>query len=148
MYNQEVQEAKGGEMRRDDEACNLRGKRILVVEDQEDARNYLKSVLEICEAQADVAANPIQAYGLLRQYEYDLILSDINMPCQDGNEFLQQVRRSGYKASSAPAIAITALNGQDDQASTKAAGFCDHIVKPVEYSELVYRINRVFARAS
>jgi CheY-like chemotaxis protein len=77
----------------------------------------------------------------------DLLLSDIGMPEMDGFELLAKVRALGQDAGGkVPAIALTAFARTEDRLRTLAAGFIDHIAKPVEPAELVAAVALAAAR--
>lgn len=117
----------------------LAGLRILLVEDEEDAREFLCAVLERSGASVTSASSARE--GLLRYEEgaYDLLLTDLGMPDQDGYELLRAVRATEATRGAKPvaAIALTAFAGSDDRATVLESGFQAHVSKPIEPANLV-----------
>jgi signal transduction histidine kinase len=112
----------------------LRGLKVLVVDDEPDARDVVRRFLLACEAVPAVAASAAEARVLLHEFQPDIILSDIGMPGQDGYEFIRDVRRHGINI---PAVAVTAFARTEDRARSLEAGFQSHMPKPVEPAELL-----------
>jgi CheY-like chemotaxis protein len=118
-------------------ACNgveLDGVRVLVVDDEPDARVLIKRFLERCGAKVVTAASAAEALQVLGQLDPHVIVSDIGMPLQDGYEFMTQARRQGVTA---PALALTAFARAEDRLRSLYAGYQLHLSKPVEPAELV-----------
>ncbi len=128
---------------------SLGGIRVLVVEDDADARELLTSVLERCGAHVTAAASAADGLGALEEAWPHVLLSDISMPGEDGYEFIRKVRaleRGGRRAI--PAIALTANARVEDRARALAAGYTRHMAKPVDPTELAHLIARINARAT
>jgi CheY-like chemotaxis protein len=127
--------------------ANLAGIRVLVVDDQVDARDLVKRVLEECGAEVltvDAANEAVRAVELTRP---DVLVSDIGMPEVDGYELLRRVRALGHaKGGRIPAIALTAFARSEDRTRALRAGFLVHVSKPVEASELVATVASVVGR--
>lgn len=118
--------------------ADLSGMKVLVVDDQGDARDLMKRVLEDCGAVVLTAAAAAEALVLVEKERPDLLISDIGMPEVDGFEFLRQVRSLGEdRGGKTPAIALTAFARSEDRTRALRAGFAMHLSKPVEPSELV-----------
>ena len=112
---------------------NLRGIRVLVVDDDADARDLLVFLLEDCGASVTAVASAEDALALLTQSVPDLLLSDIAMPHTDGYMLLRQVRALPPKQGGlVPAIALTAYAGEIDYQQALAAGFQRHLSKPLD----------------
>ena len=114
---------------------SLDGVRILVVEDETDARTLVATVLQRQGAVVDTAASVAQALETLEQSLPDVLLSDIAMPGVDGYELIQRVRSTPAWAR-LPAAALTAFVTPADRGRILLAGFDTHVPKPVEPSEL------------
>jgi PAS domain S-box-containing protein len=117
---------------------DLANVRILVVEDEEDARDLITIDLKAHGAGVRGAASAEEALRLLRSEHFDLLISDIGMADTDGYNLIKQVRKqeSGSGAH-IPAIALTAYARTQDRIRAIAAGYNSHVAKPVEIRELV-----------
>jgi PAS domain S-box-containing protein len=123
---------------RDGEMPDLRGLRVLVVDDEADGRELIKRVLFDCNAEVTSAATATQALELVPRLRPELLVSDIGMPDMDGFELLERIRALGpAEGGDVPAIALTAFAQSEDKLRALEAGFHDHISKPVEPSELI-----------
>jgi CheY-like chemotaxis protein len=113
----------------------LRGVTVLVVEDDDDTREVLKVMLEMCGARvvcADSARDGLQTF---RREHPQAIVSDIAMPGEDGYWLIGEVRRE-LPPEKVPAVAVTAFSGQHPRAAALAAGFQAHLAKPIDPDEL------------
>jgi signal transduction histidine kinase/CheY-like chemotaxis protein len=126
---------------------SLRGIRVLVVEDDADARELLTSVLERCGAHVTATASAAEGLGALEEGWPHVLLSDISMPGEDGYQFIRKVRAL-ERGRAIPAIALTANARVEDRARALAAGYTRHMAKPVDPTELVHVIARINARAT
>jgi len=111
--------------------------KILVVEDDEDARDLLVTVLTQQGAKVSEAGNATEALARVSDSVPDVLISDIGLPGEDGYELIRAVRARGYAASALPAIALTAYSRREDQRLALQAGFQAHVAKPVEPAVLV-----------
>lgn len=118
----------------------LQGVRVLVVDDEADARELLVFVLEQAGAIVNSAASAVEALQVLTNLEIDVLISDIGMPTIDGYMLMQQVRTLLPQGRQIPAIALTAYAGEINQQQAIAAGFQKHISKPVEPDVLLQEI--------
>jgi signal transduction histidine kinase/CheY-like chemotaxis protein len=126
---------------------NLEGVKVLVVDDEEDARVLIQRVLGECGASARTAAGAQEALLEIERERPDVLVSDIGMPELDGYELLRRVRRlDAQRGGRIPAIALTAFARAEDRARALRAGFLLHIAKPVEPSELVAGIASALGR--
>jgi CheY-like chemotaxis protein len=116
---------------------SLRGVRVLLVEDDADARDLITRALRDHGAQvmpAASAAEAIEAFDLLAPH---VLVSDIGMPDEDGYALLARIRARGpERGGRVPAIALTALARPEDRQRATRAGFQVHVAKPVEPAEL------------
>ena len=116
----------------------LAGSSVLIVDDEEDARDLLRIVMESCDARAHVAAGVAEALAILANEHVDAVVSDIGMPVRDGYDFIRTVRSLPDEAkASIPAIALTAFARGEDHTQALLAGFNVHLSKPVELGELL-----------
>jgi CheY-like chemotaxis protein/two-component sensor histidine kinase len=116
----------------------LAGLSVLIVDDEEDARDLLRIVLESCDARVLAAANVEEGLFLLQSQHVDLIVSDVGMPERDGYDLIRAVRGlPDATKSNLPAIALTAFARAEDRTRALLAGFNVHLSKPVELAELL-----------
>jgi signal transduction histidine kinase len=115
---------------------SLTGLRILVVDNEGDARVLIRVVLEGCGATVDEATSASAAIDQIRRQVPDVLLSDIAMPGEDGYTLIARVRALDGPARTLPAAALTAFATATDRARALLAGYQAHIPKPVEPSEL------------
>ena len=117
---------------------DLKGVSVLVVDDDEDAREILATVLVHAGATVTKAADTSEAFAHLEHAIPTILLSDIGMPGQDGYAFIRELRRrEPDKGGRIPAVALTAYARSDDRFRALASGFQMHIAKPVEVGELL-----------
>ena len=117
---------------------DIKGIRVLVVDDETDARTLVKRLLEGCHAVVTAAESANEAVELLHGHKFDVLICDIGMPGEDGYSLIKRIRSLGVdRGGDIPAIALTAYARVDDRVKAIAAGFQMHIAKPVEPVELV-----------
>lgn len=117
------------------ELANLK---VLIVDDEEDARFLLASVLERCGAVTRTAGNAAEALASIVRDKPQILISDIGMPGADGYELIRRVRAlSSEDGGGIPAAALTAYARSEDRRKALNAGFMMHLTKPVEPAELV-----------
>jgi PAS domain S-box-containing protein len=116
----------------------LAGLKVLVVDDEPDARALVKRLLEECQAVVIVAASAAEALERLLADRPDVLVSDIGMPEEDGYALIKQVRALGpERGGNVPAVALTAYARAEDRINAVVAGFQMHVAKPVEPAELI-----------
>jgi signal transduction histidine kinase/ActR/RegA family two-component response regulator len=121
--------------------AQLNGLRILVVDDDQDARELITELLRSRGAEVSAAASADEAKSLLDREPPDVLLSDIAMPAHDGLELIRSVReRPDHAGGRVPAIALTAYARDEDRARSLAAGFDVHLAKPVDFDALVMTV--------
>jgi signal transduction histidine kinase/ActR/RegA family two-component response regulator len=131
----------------DFEHADLTGLKVLVVEDEPDARDLARRVLIECHANVVTASTASEAITAVETEKPDVIVSDIGMPDVDGYELLRRIRALGpERGGRAPAIALTAFARTEDRMRALRAGFLVHVAKPVEPSELVATVASVAGR--
>jgi len=121
--------------------------KILVVEDDEDARDLLITVLERQGARVAQAGGCDEALARLAEFDADVLLSDIGLPGEDGYALIRAVRSRGFSAVQLPAIALTAYARRQDQRLALEAGFQSHVAKPVEPAVLIAAVVDVMRAA-
>ncbi len=116
----------------------LRGLRVLVVDDDDDARKLVKAVLEECGSEVTTASNATEGLEVLKRVKLDVLISDIGMPGKDGYDLIREVRALPFgHGGNIPAAALTAFARAEDRRRAIHAGYSSHIAKPVEPAELV-----------
>jgi hypothetical protein len=116
---------------------SLRGIKVLVVDDDEDARDVLRAALNNYGAEVTTAAGARQALDILASEKNDVLVSDINMPEMDGYELIRRVRQmEPERGGRIPAIALTAYARAEDRLRALQSGYQTHVPKPVEPAEL------------
>jgi CheY-like chemotaxis protein len=125
----------------------LPGIRVLLVDDDSDARSLISRVLEDQGARVRAAADAREALGMLETEPFDVLISDIGMPDADGYELIRRVRQLPQgRGGMLPAIALTAFAQPSDRALAIGAGFQRHVTKPVEARELVTSIAELISQ--
>ncbi|HEX8142995.1 MAG TPA: ATP-binding protein [Pyrinomonadaceae bacterium] len=119
--------------------AQLQGIRVLVVDNDEDARDLLRKVLEQCGARVTTASSAVEAMSVLEELKPDVMVSDIGMPGEDGYDLIRRVRaleREREDGASLPAVALTAYVGEEDRSRALSAGYQEHLAKPAELAKL------------
>jgi signal transduction histidine kinase/ActR/RegA family two-component response regulator len=129
-----------------DSPQSLLGMRLLTVEDEPDARELLKLMLERCGAEVRAAQSVREALREIEEWKPDLMISDIEMPGEDGYYLIQRVRSFAQAQGRLPAIALTAHARVEDRLRALRAGFDAHVAKPVEMNELITVIESLARR--
>lgn len=117
---------------------------VLVVEDDEKLNQLICSYLAKSEYQPTGCQNPVEAYDLLCENTYDLIISDIMMPKVDGFDFAKEIRKNNPLI---PILFITALDDIYSKQKGFYAGIDDYMVKPIDMDEMVLRVGALLRRA-
>ena len=116
---------------------SLRGLRVLVVDDDPDALDLVATILRRAEAEARLCTSPPEALNVLRSWKPHVLVSDIEMPGEDGYSLIRRVRElSGSEGGQIPAVALTAYGRPEDRVRTLSAGYSMHVAKPVDPVEL------------
>ncbi|HEX8620200.1 MAG TPA: ATP-binding protein, partial [Thermoanaerobaculia bacterium] len=116
------------------DGTRIAGVRVLIVDDEPDARDVARRMLEECGAEAVTASSAREALTLLGQREFDVVVSDIGMPNEDGYSLIRNIRQ---RWPNLPAVALTAYAAADDRERTMTAGYQLHLSKPVEATQLI-----------
>jgi len=125
----------------------LEGIKVLVVDDEPDARDLLDFILQKAGATVELAASTGEALELLQISQPDILVADIGMPGEDGYELIRKVRASPQAFALLPALALTAYARAEERAQAFSAGFQSHMTKPVEPAELIATIARMLDEA-
>lgn len=132
-----------------EEMClQIEGVKVLVVDDEPDARSLVKRFLEDCKACVTTAGSADEAMELLKSTRPQVLVSDIGMPGEDGYALIRRVRAlPSEQGGDTPAIALTAYARAEDRMKAVMAGFQQHVVKPVEPAELITLVGILAAPA-
>ncbi|MET0621697.1 MAG: PAS domain S-box protein [Pyrinomonadaceae bacterium] len=129
-------------------SASLAGTRVLLVEDEEDARAMLKALLESAGASVRMTGSAAEAWAAHVEGDCDVLVSDIGMPEEDGYSLIARVReRDARRGVRTPAVALTAYAREEDRVRTLDAGFDAHLAKPVEPAELLSAVARLAGRS-
>jgi PAS domain S-box-containing protein len=130
-----------------DTCVELHGVRVLVVDDEPDARSLLQRLLEDCHAIVMLAESAGAALEKLVADRPDVLVSDIGMPGEDGYSLIRRVRAlHPDKGGNVPALALTAYARSEDRTRSVLAGFQMHMSKPVEPAELIAMVASLAGR--
>ena len=120
---------------------------VLVVDDEDDARELLRTILELSHARVLVAGSVKEALELFVERRPSVILSDIGMPYADGYALIEEIRRlPEAHGGKTPAIALTAFARLEDRTRALLAGYTMHLTKPVKSAELLVAVGVVSGR--
>jgi PAS domain S-box-containing protein len=115
----------------------LSGLRVLVVDDDADAREVVSLALADCGARTRGAGSAREALQLLPDFRPDVLVSDISMPGEDGYDLIRRIRALAARGlGDVPAVALTGLSDADERGRALMAGFQQFIPKPVEVDQL------------
>jgi len=117
------------------------GKRILIVDDEENARVALSKILTLEGYDVSSARNGLEALGSLQKRDVELIITDINMPEMNGLTFLRELSRRHPKSN---VIMITGYGEVESYLEAMDLGAFEYINKPVKYDDLKKIINKIF----
>ncbi|HMI83750.1 MAG TPA: PAS domain S-box protein [Polyangiaceae bacterium] len=125
----------------------LGGLKVLVIDDEPDARELVQAVLAEGGAQVTLASSAAEAFEMIRAQRPDVIVSDIGMPDEDGYVFIRKLRElSREEGGRIPAVALTAYARAEDRRNALLAGFQNHAAKPIEPQELLIVIANLAGR--
>jgi PAS domain S-box-containing protein len=117
---------------------SLAGLRILVVDDEADARDVVALILTGSGAEVAAVDSAAAAMDLITRWKPDLLVSDIGMPHEDGFALMRRIRAlSAADGGTIPAVALTAFARTQDRLKVLSAGFQMHVPKPIERLELL-----------
>jgi CheY-like chemotaxis protein len=131
----------------DESAPPLAGVRILAVDDEADAREVLRALLEQHGAEVRTAGSVAEAMALVQAWRPEVLVSDIGMPEADGYELMLRVRALGPEGGGlVRAVALTAYAAEEDARLASHAGYDRHLPKPVDAAQLLRHIVELLAR--
>jgi PAS domain S-box-containing protein len=133
-----------GRVMESSEAPSLEGLAVLVVEDEEDTRDFVRRLLEAQGASVTTVTSAAEALDVLTAMPPDILISDIGLPNVDGYDLMERIRAREIAADDRlPAIALTAYARAEDRTRALLAGYQAHLAKPVEPLELVATLARL-----
>jgi signal transduction histidine kinase/ActR/RegA family two-component response regulator len=122
----------------------LAGVHVLVVDDEEDARELLRTTFEAYGATVSSAGSATEALEVFERTTPDVLISDIGMPFEDGYTLIKRLRsRDAEGGGLTPAVALTAYAAPADRLAALAAGYQAHMAKPYEPSEIAALVERL-----
>ena len=125
----------------------LEGIFVLILEDYEDARTLFAALLAMSGASVTAVANVADALAACDRTRFDVIVSDLNLPEQDGFDFIEILRsRPLEEGGTTPAIAVTAQEEEAYRDRALTAGFQEFLGKPVDAADLVDVIVRLITK--
>ena len=118
--------------------------RVLVVDNEADAREILSIMLAEYGAKVTTATSTSEALEVLQEWKPDVLISDIGMPEEDGYALIKKIRALEPEQGGAiPAVAVTGYAGSDERVRLLSAGYQMHVTKPVELNELATLIAKL-----
>jgi PAS domain S-box-containing protein len=128
---------------------SLRGVRVLVVDDDRDSLDLVESILGSSGAEVRGCASASEGLTALQEWRPDVLISDIEMPGEDGYTFIRKVRALDFtEGGKTPALALTAYGRIEDRLRTLSAGYGMHVSKPVDPAELAAIVASLAGRSS
>ena len=125
----------------DDEPVDLKGRPVLIVDDNRDAADSLAALLAKLGAEVDVAYSGSEALALIANRTYGIGFIDLGMPKMDGFELAKVIRRNKHKFT---IVALTGWGQERDRSAAIAAGFNEHLTKPASAGRLHHVLRMAF----
>jgi CheY-like chemotaxis protein len=122
-------------------------RRILIVDDNRDSADSLAMLLEITGNTTYMAHDGVEALEAMEKYRPEVVLLDIGLPRLDGHEVCRRVREKSW-GKTIVIIALTGWGQEDDRRKSEEAGFNGHLVKPVDYDELLELLSSLTTRSA
>src|SRR6185436_8939859 len=113
-----------------------RQRRVLIVDDNRDSADSLAMLMQITGNQTYMAHDGVEAVEAVEKYRPEVVLLDIGLPGLDGHEVCRRVREQPW-GKDIVVIALTGWGQEDDRRKSEEAGFNGHLVKPVDYDNLL-----------
>jgi signal transduction histidine kinase/ActR/RegA family two-component response regulator len=127
----------------------LNGVRVLIVDDERDAREMLCVMLEQRGVEAQTVGSASEAFKMLQAWKPDVLVSDVGMPGEDGYALIAKVRALAPELGGrVPAVALTGYAGPEDSQRLTSAGYNICVAKPVEFAELVRTVASLTGRSA
>ena len=114
----------------------LIGVKVLVVDDDQDARDVVSMALAQCGARTAAVSSAQEALQILPDFRPDVLVSDIGMPGEDGYSLIRRIRSRADAVRDVPAVALTAFASEEDEKRARSAGYHEFVPKPVEVEAL------------
>lgn len=121
----------------------LEGLRVLAVDDDADTLDLIKVIFAEYNVQVVPVGSVKEALQGIRQFQPNLLISDIAMPDEDGYSLIRQVRSLAQQIGQIPAIALTALASEEAHSRVLNAGFSARLVKPFDPNELIAVVSKL-----
>lgn len=129
------------EPRPQEEPSDCAKPRVLLVEDHEDTAEILRKLLADRGHEVRTASSVAECLIVAKEYEFDILLSDIGLPDGTGTELLGRLKSSAGRTI--PAIAMSGFGMENDRERSREAGFAEHLTKPVDFAALQKAISRL-----
>jgi PAS domain S-box-containing protein len=126
----------------------LTGLKVLVVDDDADARELVSMALAQCGARTAAVASAREAIETIAGFQPDVVISDLAMPGEDGYSLVRRIRSMRSENATVPVVALTAFTRPEDRQRALRAGFHHFVPKPVEIAELAAVVSTVVERRS
>jgi PAS domain S-box-containing protein len=127
---------------------SLEGVKVLVVDDDADARGLIQTLLEKCRATTIPASDAMSAWNEVQRSRPDVLLGDIGMPNEDGYSMIRRIRAlPPEQGGRTPAAALTAFARAEDRTAALLAGYQMHLAKPVNPTELIAVVANLAGRS-
>jgi signal transduction histidine kinase len=145
VHDSAIQASGNGSTRPNEHILN--GLRILVVDDEADSRELVATILKRSGGEVRCSQSAADALQTFREWQPDLLISDLAMPNEDGYSLLRKIRRLRSKrAKEIPAVALSAYASDEDRAISLSKGFQMHLPKPIEPDKLVTSVAEAVGR--
>jgi PAS domain S-box-containing protein len=126
---------------------SLEGVKVLLVDDEPDARSLISRLLMQCKAKVKACATADEGLAEVRTFRPNVVISDIGMPGKDGYQFIRELRQVAQDIGQKfPAVALTAFARSEDRTRAMMAGYQVHIAKPIEPQELLATVGSLAGR--
>jgi PAS domain S-box-containing protein len=130
-----------------EERISMMGMRVLIVDDEPEMRKMIATVLRGAGASVVTAASAAEAFDQVSEQSFDVLVSDIAMPTEDGHSLARRIRARDDEKSRIPAVALTAYGGPLQRQLALFAGFDDYVKKPFAPQDLVRAVAAVSRRS-